>query len=227
ENNQWRNLVRSYLACTSFVDAQIGRITVALEEAGIADNTIIVIWGDHGWHLGEKDITGKNTLWDRSTRIPLVFAGPGITHGGRCQQPAELLDIYPTLIDLCNLPPRDDLEGLSLLPQLQDADQPRERPAITSHNQGNHAIRSQRWRYIRYADASEELYDMIADPNEWNNLASDPKMKDTIQQHAKWLPKIDQPPAPGSMHRVLTYEPSTDEAIWEGKTVKRNDPIPN
>lgn len=227
ENNQWRNLVRSYLACTSFVDAQIGRITAALEEAGIADNTIIVIWSDHGWHLGEKDITGKNTLWDRSTRIPLVFAGPGIAHGGRSQQPAELLDIYPTLIDLCNLPPRDDLEGLSLLPQLKDADQPRQRPAITSHNQGNHAIRSERWRYIRYADGSEELYDMVADPNEWNNLSGDPKLKDVIDQHAKWLPKIDQPPAAGSMHRVLTYDPSTDEAIWEGKTVKRNDSIPN
>jgi arylsulfatase A-like enzyme len=186
-----------------------------------------VIWGDHGWHLGEKDITGKNTLWDRSTRVPLLFAGPGITKNGRCQQPAELMDIYPTLIDLCNLPTRDDLEGESLLPQLQDADHARERPAITSHNQGNHAVRSVRWRYIRYADGSEELYDMLADPNEWNNLASDPKWKDVVDQHAQWLPKIDQPPAAGSMHRVLTYDPSTDEAIWEGTTVKRNDPIPH
>jgi arylsulfatase A-like enzyme len=156
-----------------------------------------------------------------------VFAGPGIATGGRSKQPAELLDIYPTLIDLCNLPPRDDLEGLSLLPQLQNAGQPRQRPAITSHNQGNHAIRSERWRYIRYADGSEELYDMVADPNEWNNLASDPRRKDTIDQHAQWLPKIDRPPADGSMHRVLTYDPSTDEAIWEGVTVKRDDPIPN
>ena len=227
DNNQWRNLVRSYLACTSFVDGQIGRITAALEEAGIADNTIIVIWSDHGYHLGEKDITGKNTLWERSTRVPLVLAGPGIAKSGRSKQPVELLDIYPTLIDLCNLPPRDDLEGLSLLPQLQNPDRPRKRPAITSHNQGNHAIRSERWRYIRYADGSEELYDMAVDPNEWNNLASDPKLKHIIDRHAQWLPKIDRPPAAGSMHRVLTYDASTDKAIWEGATVKRSDPIPN
>jgi choline-sulfatase len=227
ENGQWRNLVRSYLACTSFVDAQIGRITAALDEAGIADNTIIVLWSDHGWHLGEKGITGKNTLWDRGTRVPLLFAGPGVEKGGRSGQPAELLDIYPTLIELCNLPQRDDLEGLSLVPQLRDAQKVRSRPAITSHNQGNHSIRSERWRYIRYADGSEELYDMQADPNEWKNLAADPEMKTVIQQHAMWLPKIDLPPAPGSAHRVLTYDALTDEAVWEGKTVRRQDPIPH
>ena len=139
ENNQWRNLVRSYLASTSFVDAQIGRLLAALDEAGIADNTIVVVWGDHGWHLGEKDITGKNTLWDRGTKVPLIFAGPGVKGGQRVLQPAELLDIYPTLIDLAALPARTDLEGLSLVPQLKNANTRRERPAITSHNQGNHA----------------------------------------------------------------------------------------
>ncbi len=226
ENNQWRNLVRSYLACTSFVDAQVGRILDALDAAGLAENTIVVLWGDHGWHLGEKGITGKNTLWDDGTRVPLVFAGPGVKPGQRCARPAELLDIYPTLIDLCGLPTRDDLEGISLLPQLEDATAIRERPAITSHNQGNHGIRSERWRYIRYADGSEELYDMQADPNEWNNLAGQAKYADVIAEHRRWLPKIDEPPAPGSASRVLTYDKATDTAIWEGKTVKRNDPIP-
>ncbi len=226
ENQQWRNLVRSYLACTSFVDAQVGRILTALEDAGLAENTIVVVWGDHGWHLGEKAITGKNTLWDRGTRVPLIFAGPGITPGGRCNAPAELLDIYPTLIELCGLTPRSDLEGISLVPQLRDASTPRERPAITSHNQGNHGIRSQRWRYIRYADDSEELYDMLHDPQEWTNLANKPEHATVISEHRAWLPKIDRPPAPGSAHRVLTYDKSTDEAIWEGKTVRRTDPIP-
>ena len=226
DNNQWRNLVRSYLACTSFVDAQIGRLLTALDEAGIADNTIVVVWGDHGWHLGEKAITGKNTLWDRGTKVPLIFAGPGVKSGQRCTQPAELLDIYPTLIDLSGSPARTDLEGISLLPQLKDATTKRDRPAITSHNQGNHGIRTERWRYIRYADGSEELYDMQNDPNEWTNLAGKPEMKPIIEAHQKWLPKTDLPPAPNSASRVLTYDKATDEAVWEGTTVKRGDPIP-
>jgi arylsulfatase A-like enzyme len=226
ENNQWRNLVRSYLACTSFVDAQIGRVINALEDAGLADNTIVVVWSDHGYHLGEKGISGKNTLWERSTRVPLIFAGPGVTGGQRCSSPAELLDLYPTLIDLCDLTPRSDLEGLSLVPQLRNAAAPRDRPAITSHNQGNHGIRSERWRYIRYADGSEELYDMQADPNEWTNLAADPEYTAVIEDHRKWLPKPDVPAARGSAHRVLTYDPASDEAVWEGKTVRRSDPIP-
>ena len=226
ENNQWRNLVRSYLACTSFVDAQVGRVLAALDEAGLSDNTIVVLWGDHGWHLGEKGITGKNTLWDRGTRVPLIFAGPGVSRGGRCTQPAELLDIYPTLIDLCRLTSRTDLEGISLAPQLHDASTQRERPAITSHNQGNHGIRSERWRYIRYADDSEELYDLQADPREWTNLAAKPKHASVIAEHRRWLPKIDVPPAANSAHRVLTYDKESDEAAWEGKLVRRSDPIP-
>jgi len=226
ENDEWKNLCRSYLACTSFVDAQIGRILAALKEQGLADNTIVVVWGDHGWHLGEKGITGKNTLWDNGTRVPLIFAGPGVTAGGRCSQPAELLDIYPTLSDLCGLPARTDLEGISLLPQLKDAKAPRERPAITSHNQGNHGIRSTRWRYIRYADGSEELYDHDSDPREWTNLANNNEFAGVIAEHGRWLPKIDLPPATGSAHRVLTYDNQTGEAVWEGKTVRRSDPIP-
>jgi len=199
----------------------------ALEKKGIADNTIVVVWGDHGWHLGEKGITGKNTLWDRSTRVPLIFAGPGVVAGQLCTQPAELLDIYPTLVDLAGLPARDDLEGMSLVPQLKDASARRDRPAITSHNQGNHGIRSENWRYIRYADGSEELYDMRNDPREWHNLAGDPEHAAIIAEHKKWLPKPDSPLAPGSAARILTYDPTSDEALWEGKTViKRGDAIP-
>lgn len=226
ENHQWRNLVRSYLACTSFVDSQVGRLLDALDEAGVADNTIVVIWGDHGWHLGEKGITGKNTLWDDGTRVPLIFAGPGVKGGQRCLQPAELLDIYPTLIDLTGVSTRTDLEGLSLVPQLKDAAFKRERPAITSHNQGNHGIRSERWRYIRYADGSEELYDMQNDPNEWTNLAGKPEYAAVIAEHKKWLPKPDVPPAPESSDRILTYDKATDGAVWEGKPITRKDPIP-
>ncbi len=226
ENNQWRNLARSYLACTSFIDSQVGRLLTALEENGLAENTVVVLWGDHGYHLGEKAITGKNTLWERSTRMPLIFAGPGVRAGGRCTQPAELLDICPTLVELCGLPSRDDLEGISLVPQLKAPATPRERPAITSHNQGNHAVRSERYRSIHYADGSEELYDMVADPNEWTNLVNNPQFAPVLAEHRRWLPKVDVPPAPGSAHRVLTYDEDSDTAVWEGTPVRRTDPIP-
>jgi arylsulfatase A-like enzyme len=226
ENNQWRNLVRSYLASTSFVDAQVGRLLKTLTETGRDKNTIVVLWGDHGWHLGEKGITGKHTLWERSTRVPLIFAGPGVKGGQRVLSPAELLDIFPTLIDLTKIPTNPKLEGLSLIPQLQDATAKRERPAITTHNQGNHGIRSERWRYIRYADGSEELYDMVADPREWHNLATKTEHAAVIAEHKKWLPKIDLPPTLGSAKRVLTYDAKTDTAVWDGKPVKRTDPIP-
>ncbi len=227
EKNQWRNLVRSYLACTSFVDSQIGRLLAALDESGLAERTIVVLWSDHGWHLGEKGISGKNTLWDRSTRVPLIFAGPGVRAGQRCTQPAELLDIYPTLIDLAALRPLKHLDGLSLMPQLKDATVRRERPAITTHNQGNHGIRSERWRYIHYADGSEELYDMLADSNEWNNLAAKPEHAAVVAEHKKWLPRPDRPLVPRSGSRILTYDKDTDTAVWEGDTIiRRSDPIP-
>ena len=224
EADEWSNLVRSYLACTSFVDSQVGRVLAALEKSGRADDTLIVLWSDHGWHLGEKQITGKNTLWDRSTRVPLIFAGPGVVSQGVCQRPAELLDIYPTLVELCDLPPRPDLEGHSLGPQLRDLQAARNWPAITTHNHDNHAVRSERWRYIRYADGSEELYDMQSDPNEWQNLADQPGREPVIREHRRWLPKTSARPAKGSAHRILTYENGT--VNWEGQDVAKDAPIP-
>jgi arylsulfatase A-like enzyme len=214
------------LASISFVDSQIGRVLEALDHAGLRENTIVVLWGDNGYHLGEKLITGKNTLWEPSTRVPLIFAGPKIFRGGRCVQPVELLDIFPTLIDLCGLPPRSDLEGISLAPQLKDPSTPRTRPAITTHNQNNHGVRSLRWRYIRYADGSEELYDIENDPHEWHNLAGDPRYQSIIEEHRRWLPQVNAPPVAGSAHRVLTYDPETGKATWEGKPIGAEDPIP-
>ncbi len=208
------------------MDSQVGRVIDALDEAGSADNTIIVLLSDHGFHLGEKEITGKNTLWERSTRVPLIFAGPGIDSKARSHQPAELLDLFPTLLELSGLPARSDLEGHSLLPQLKDPEAKRPWPAITTHNQGNHGIRSERWRYIQYADGWEELYDLKNDPNEWNNLADEPRYASILAEHRRWLPKIDRPPVPGSAHRVLRYNPGTGQVIWEGKVVDPNAPFP-
>lgn len=224
EADQWENLCRSYLACTSFVDSQVGRVLRALDKSGKADNTIVVLWSDHGWHLGEKLITGKNTLWDDGTRVPLIFAGPGVSAEGRSTKPAELLDIYPTLLDLCGLPANPALEGHSLINQLKDATADRPWPAITTHNKGNHGIRSEHWRYIVYADGTEELYDMREDPNEWTNLAGNPKYAEVIAEHRKWIPAIDREPAPGSRHRVLTFK--NGQVNWEGEDVAADDPIP-
>lgn len=223
ENNQWGNLVRSYLASTSFVDAQVGRILDALERSGHADNTVVVLWSDHGWHLGEKAITGKNTLWERSTRVPLIFAGPSVGQGV-CGKPVELLDIYPTLAELAHGETPPHLEGESLLRLLHDPKAERTRPAITTHNRGNHGIRTERWRYIHYADGSEELYDMQADPNEWTNLADQSEHAATLKELRGWLPKIDREPAPGSRHRILTYDSETP--VWEGKPIQPGAPIP-
>jgi len=223
EANQWKNLVRSYLACTSFVDSLVGRVLVALKENGLEENTIVVLWSDHGFHLGEKLITGKNTLWDRSARVPLIFTGPGINRG-KCTRPAELLDMYPTLLELCGLPANEDLEGHSLLPQLRNANADREWPAITTHNHDNHGIRSENWRYIRYADGSEELYDMRKDPNEWSNLVGNNKHAAILDSHRKWLPEVNARPAPGSRARILRYE--NGNANWQGKDISPEEPIP-
>lgn len=224
ENNQHVNLVRSYLACISFIDSLVGRIVDAVDARGIADNTIIVLWSDHGYHLGEKDISGKNTLWERSTRVPLIFAGPGVTAGQVCKRPAELIDMYPTLAELAGLPqPGHELEGLSLVPQLTDATAPRERPAISTHNQGNHAVITEEWRFIRYVDGAEELYDIQKDPHEWTNLAA--KRPEIVEKLRRHLPSIDRGPASGSKARVLTYYDGVP--VWEGRPIGENDPIPH
>lgn len=224
EQRQDVNLVRSYLACISYTDSEIGRVLDALDRTGHADDTVVVLWSDHGWHLGEKEITGKNTLWQRSTRVPLLFAGPGVKPGQKCSHPVELLDIYPTLVDLCGLPPAPHaLEGLSLKPQLADASAGRERPAIISHNQGNHAVVTPAWRYIRYVNGAEELYDLAADPKEWKNLAS--QRPGVCKELRAWIPKIDYGPAPGSGSRILTLYDKTP--VWEGEVIAPDAPVPD
>lgn len=223
-NNQWRPLVRAYLASISFMDSQVGRVLDALEASGLAENTIIIFWSDHGWHLGEKGVTGKNTLWERSTRVPLMFAGPDVKAGTRCERPVELLDLYPTLVELSGLPAKRELEGHSLTALLRNPQAPRAWPAITTHNQNNHSVRSERWRYIRYADGSEELYDHRRDPNEWTNLARDQRYARMIREHARWLPKVNLPPVASSAARLLAQENGV--WMWEGKPIRKEEKEP-
>jgi len=198
ENGQWRRAVKGYLACVSFVDHQIGRVLDALEHSPYAENTVVVLWGDHGWALGEKQRWAKRALWQRETGVPLVFAAPGIARAVKTDKPAGLIDIYPTLVDLCGLPPNPRLEGASLAPLLKTPNRAWDRATICTFWKNNHAVISQQWRYIRYADKSEELYDIREDPREWKNLAGDPQYRDVIRRLAEQLPKVNVEPVPGS-----------------------------
>ena len=199
KHDQWKKAVQGYLATTSFCDAQIGRLLKAFENSPYAENTIVVLWGDHGWHLGEKEHWRKFALWEEATRVPLIISAPGkIAAGSVCERPVTLLDLYPTLAEYCGLPARSELEGASLVPLLKDPKAAWERPALTTHGKDNHALRSERWRYIRYADGTEELYDHQADPQEWTNLASQTEYASIKQELAAWLPKQNAENAPSS-----------------------------
>ncbi|TWT50630.1 Choline-sulfatase [Rubripirellula amarantea] len=220
DNNEHRNLVRAYLSCITFMDTQIARVLEALDQSPYADNTIVCLWSDHGWHLGEKNISGKNTLWERSTHVPLIFVGPGI-ESGVCEQPAELLDVFPTLADLAGLEVPAELEGVSLKPQVVDPSESR-RPAVTEHNPGNYAIRDQRYRLIRYADGSEELYDMVADPNEYSNIIDDSKHAEAASRLREFYIADPRPLAKASHSRILEFKDG--RWIWEGKAIDPTRP---
>lgn len=226
-HDQWRPLCRAYLAATTFVDEQIGRLLDGLEALGLREDTWVVLWSDNGYHLGEKGISGKNTLWTHSTRVPFIISGPGIAAGRKCEEPVGLIDIFPTLADLTPIQAPTDLDGVSLLPQLLKPETPRDRPAITTANPSNFSLCDRRWRYIRYADGSEELYDRASDPREWHNLAASDASQAILAAFRAALPTTSAPPAPGSARRLLTYDPQTDTATWEQQTIiNRTTPIP-
>ena len=190
DHDLWRKAVQGYLASIEFADAQVGRIITALDESKYNDNTIIVLWSDHGWHLGEKSHWRKFALWERATRVTFMIIAPKVAKmGGRSSQPVNLVDIYPTLLDLANLPAKDGLDGISLRPLLERPEAKWTRPSITTLDQGNHSIRDARWRYIRYADGSEELYDHQHDDNEWKNLANDILYADIKMRLSNWIPE--------------------------------------
>ena len=193
----WKKGVQGYLAAITFADAMVGKVLDALEAGPNAKNTIIVLWSDHGWHLGEKSHWRKFTLWERSTRNILMVVAPGVTKAGSiCEHPVSMMDIYPTLMDLSGLKAPGVQEGESLLTWLKNPKAPKKTPALTTYQFGNHAVRSERWRYIRYRDGSEELYDRDKDPNEWTNLAAKPEMVAVKKELAKWLPTRDEADAP-------------------------------
>ena len=190
EHGEWKKAVQGYLASCSFADACVGVVLDALEKSKYADNTIIVLWGDHGFHIGQKDRISKLTLWEQGSKTPLIISTPDLaaTGGKQCQQPVSLVDLYPTLVELCGLPARDRLDGRSIAPLLLNPKTKWPNPAVVSLR-GDHAVRSKHWHYIRYSAGGEELYDATKDPNQWKNLANDTRYTDIKNELKKWLPK--------------------------------------
>jgi len=188
----WEDIRRAYLACNSWADFNIGRVLDALDESPNAENTIVVVWSDHGYHLGEKMTFRKFTLWEEATRVPfIIYDGreKKPVSGRICKQPVSLINIYKTLAEMAGLTAADIVDGESLLPQLKNPEQSLLQPAIISWGRGNYAVRNQNWRYIRYYDGSEELYSHEVDPNEWHNMANDPGYKEKKEAISRFLPE--------------------------------------
>jgi len=185
----WRHLIHSYLACVSFVDAQLGRVLKALENSEFSENTIIVLWSDHGQSMGEKMNFRKMSLWEESTKVPLIIATPYLKSNSKTNVPVSLLDLYPTLVDLCNLPQQNHLDGQSLLPLLKDPKTDWKKPVISNWRYKNYSVRSENYRYIQYRDGTEEFYDHTSDPKENNNSIALKKYTEIIDTHKEWIPK--------------------------------------
>lgn len=187
-----RSAVQGYLAATSFSDEQVGRVMQKLDALPSVRNTVIILISDHGFHLGEKTHWRKQTLWAESTRVPMIVVAPGVTvPGSRVTKPATLLDVYPTLCDLAGIDAPQHLEGVSMVPQLRDTGAARNRYVLTSRYYRQTSVRDKRYHYIRYRHGAVELYDHVADPNQWTNLAIDPAYTKTLRKFKNKLPKLN------------------------------------
>jgi arylsulfatase A-like enzyme len=199
-NHKWREILQAYLACISFTDHQVGRVIEAMDKSPYRDNTVIVLCSDHGYHMGEKNTFQKQSLWERASHSPLVIAGAQVKSGRRCDRVVSLLDIYPTLVDMCGLPANVKNEGRSLVALLENPDKDWPYPAIIGWRKKSFALQTERYRYIRYGDGSEELYDHHIDLKEWTNLVGKPGMDGVRKDLAEALDRGLQNPRrhPGS-----------------------------
>jgi arylsulfatase A-like enzyme len=203
EHGEIELMIQHYLAACSYADAMIGRLLDALEQSPYRDNTIVVLWSDHGYHHGEKHKIGKKTLWERTSNVPMIWAGPGIARGEKVSTTVSLLDIYPTLASMCGLaapvlPDGDNLEGV-----LANPGSAIDKTVLQRDQNRGFSVINKDWRYIRYDNGAEELYDQRNDPNEWTNLASDATFAEIMQNMATHLPTEMAPQAKGPKDRTL------------------------
>ncbi|HEV7406219.1 MAG TPA: sulfatase [Chthoniobacteraceae bacterium] len=199
KSGRWKDAVQGYLAAISYSDAMIGRLLDAFDKYAERDNTIVVLWSDHGWHLGEKEHWRKFALWEEATRSPTIWVVPGLTKPGRCERTVDHMSIFPTLVDLCGIPKPAHVEGQSIRALLADPNAKWEQPALTTYLFQNHAVRTEAWRYIRYANGDEELYDEKNDPFEWKNLARTPETAAITAELAKTFPTKNHPALAASL----------------------------
>jgi len=195
---EWEHAVQSYLASVTFADHCVGRVLDALDSGPNSDNTIVVLFSDHGFHLGEKERWAKRSLWEDGTRVPLIVVAPGHGAKQRTNRPAELIDVFPTLLDLAGLEEDASQEGQSLVPLMKSPAMPWNHPAITSFGPDNYAVRSTRYRFIQYFDGSTELYDHSDDPHEWHNLAGKATSSRILDEHQSFLPDAQHEILPGN-----------------------------
>ncbi|MDO6737036.1 sulfatase [Wenyingzhuangia sp. 2_MG-2023] len=189
-NNKWRSVVRAYLANLAYADACVGHLLNNLDKSEYKENTIIVLMGDHGWHLGEKEHWSKQTLWEEATKTPLIVFDPSKGKNGISMRTVSLIDVYPTLIDLCGLPKKKDLDGNSFSHLVANPKADWNHSAITTKGEGNYTLRSEDYRYIVYSDGFEELYNHKKDPMEWDNIAKDKSNKNILDRFRKELKSL-------------------------------------
>ncbi|MSU65970.1 MAG: hypothetical protein EXS38_07700 [Opitutus sp.] len=215
ENKQWEKFMQGYLASMSYADHQLGRLLDALEASPMKDNTIIVLWSDHGFHIGEKENWEKFGLWTQTTRVPFFIHAPDQSRDGQqTRQPATLTDIYPTLCELAGLPVPPQCDGTSLVPQLRNPAAPRSTLSLTSYQFArepapSHAVSDPRYRYIRYGNGFEELYDGETDPHEFTNRAGDPALAGVKTRLAQGLPSRAAPSRGAPADSIYNLRPST------------------
>lgn len=216
KSGRWKEIVQAYLASIAFCDSQVGRLLDGLDASPYRDNTIVVLWSDHGWSLGEKSHWRKFALWEEPTRTVFAWRVPGLTRPeGTCARAVDFTCIYPTLCELTGLPLPSHLDGRTIVPLLKNPQAAWDFPAITTHGFKNHAVRSDGWRYIRYRNGDEELYDDDHDPLEYKNLVKKAKYADLKTELAKWLPKSNAPSLPTTRGPTMRGKGKSSSAAEE------------
>lgn len=221
ESGRWKAAIQSYLATIAYTDMNVGRLLDAFEKSPQHDNTIIVFWGDHGWHLGEKSHWRKFALWEEAVRAPFIWVVPGVTKAGTvCERPVDFMSIYPTLCELAGIPVPKHVEGTSIQSLLTNPKTAWTTPTLCTFGYQNHTVRTAQWRYIRYADGSEELYDHVQDPYEWTNLAGKAELNSVRAELAGWLPKTNVRESTGASDSAAAPAPKPPKK----RAGKKNSP---